>query len=116
MEPAKSSFTPEYTEFETRDDARRIVRSTRIVDSVRMGFTVLTLLMGLTIVGTSGDALHVYNQTNLTSLLPVWPTEFNVGPTIALVTGGAVVMAASALSIACSKVPTVRMAKQSRRP
>lgn len=107
MASAKPSLTPEYSEFETRNDARMNLRSTRIVDSVRMALTVLTFLMGLTVVGTSGDALHVYNQTNITSLLPVWPVEFNVGPTVALVTGGAIVTAVSLVSIAASKVPTV---------
>jgi hypothetical protein len=107
MANTKPSFSPEYTEFETRDDARRIVRSTRLVDSMRMGLTVLTFVMGLTIVGTSGDALSVYKKTNITSLLPVWPAQFNLGPTIALVTGGVIVTATSAVSVVASKVAAV---------
>jgi len=83
---------------------------TRVLESVRLGLIVLTFLMALTILGTSGDALAVYNRTHISSdfLLPLWPVDFNLGPTIALVAGGSIVLVSSAISLAGSKTPAVR--------
>lgn len=85
------------------------LRTVRLVDSVRVGLTALALLSGLTVLGTSGDTLAVYNTTSVPAdfLLPLWPTEFDLRPTVALVAGSAVVVFTSIVSLVFSKVPMV---------
>jgi len=89
---------------------QKTARVTRLVESVRLGLTVLGLLAAITIVGTAADALAVYNTTHVSPafLLPLWPAEFNIRPSIALVTCGSVIILASAASLAVSKVPSIR--------
>lgn len=85
------------------------VRSLRLVDTARISLTALALLMGLTVLGVSADALHVYNETHLGRefRLPLWPDEFNLRPTVALVAGAAVVVVCNAVSLVGSKVQSV---------
>jgi hypothetical protein len=89
------------------------VRTIRLVDSVRVGLTVLALLSGLTILGTSGDTLAVYNTTSISAdfLLPLWPVEFDLRPTVTLVAGSALVVFTSIISLACSKARVVSIPK-----
>jgi hypothetical protein len=107
----KPQFTSDYQEFETRDDAayQKNVRTARLVESICLGLTALALLAGITIVGTSADTLSVYNTTHLGEdyFLPLWPSAFDIRPTIALVTCGAIIFVASAVSIVVSKLPPV---------
>jgi len=108
----KPQFTSDYQEFETRDDVayQKSVRTARLVESVRLGLTALAFLAGITIVGTSADTLSVYNTTHLGQdyFLPLWPSDFDIRPTIALVTCGAIIFVASAVSIVVSKLPPIR--------
>lgn len=108
----KPQFTPDYQEFETRDDAayQKSVRTARLVESARLGLTALALLAGITIIGTSGDTLSVYNTTHLGEeyFLALWPSAFDIRPTIALITCGAIVFVASAISLVVSKLPPIR--------
>ncbi|KAI1844091.1 hypothetical protein JX265_009646 [Neoarthrinium moseri] len=86
------------------------LRATRLVDGVRVSLTALGLLLGLTVLGTSGNTLSVYNTTSVptNNLLPLWPDEFDLRPTVALVVGSAIVVFASILSLITSKVPKLR--------
>ncbi|KAI0123856.1 hypothetical protein BJ170DRAFT_98861 [Xylariales sp. AK1849] len=86
------------------------LRSVRLIDSGRVGLTALALLSGLTILGTSGDALSVYNTTSVSTnfLLPLWPDEFDLRPTVALVIGSAIVVLTCILSLVFSKMPVLR--------
>lgn len=81
----------------------------RLIDSIKVGLTALALLCALTILGTSGNALAVYNTTSLPAdyLLPLWPDEFDLRPTMALVGGSVCIVVLSILSLAFSKVPMV---------
>jgi hypothetical protein len=81
----------------------------RVVESARLGLTVLALLSAITIVATAGDALAVYNTTHLSQeyLLPLWPMDFNMGPSVALVTCASIIVVASAASLLVSKVSAV---------
>lgn len=85
------------------------IRTLRMVDGARVGLTVLVLSMGITILGVSGDALAVYDATHVPHdfLLPLWPDQFNLRPTVALVVGSAIVVVASAVSLLFSKVQSV---------
>jgi hypothetical protein len=109
----KPSFSPEYHEssqFEDNDKSS----SSRVLDAARLGPTVLALSMAIVIVGTSADNLKIYNQTHVSEdfQLPLWPFSFDLGPNIALVACGAIMIASSILSIAVSKVPSVRSSPQ----
>lgn len=111
----KPQFSSDYQEFETRDDAayQKSVRTARLVESIRLGLTALALLAGITIVGTSADTLSVYNTTHLGEdyFLPLWPSDFDIRPTIALVTCGAIIFVTSAISIVVSKLPPVSISR-----
>jgi hypothetical protein len=106
----KPEFQSDIHEFETRDVGYgKALRATRMVESVRLGLTTLALLAGLTIVGTSAETLAVYNKTHLGQdfLLPLWPSDFDIRPTIALVACGSITFLASAASLIASKVQAV---------
>ncbi|KAK8111558.1 uncharacterized protein PG998_008015 [Apiospora kogelbergensis] len=86
------------------------VKSIRLVDSVRVGLTALALLCGLTILGTSGDALMVYNTTSVSPdfHLPLWPRHFDLRPSVALVIGSVLVVLTNIVSLVFSKVKMLR--------
>jgi hypothetical protein len=109
---AKPDFQSGFEEFEAPPSLDEKTGGTaRRVESVRLGLTVLALLAGMTILGTSADVLAVYNQTHLGQdfLLPLWPSDFNIGPNIALIACGAIVILASAVSLLISKVQYVSL-------
>ncbi|KAJ4192262.1 hypothetical protein NW755_004389 [Fusarium falciforme] len=85
-------------------------RMFRLTDSGRLGLTVLGLAAGITILGVSADSIAVYNATHVPGdfLLPLWPANFDLRPTVALVVCSALVMVANAISLVASKVPTMR--------
>lgn len=85
------------------------VRMLRVLDSVRIGITSLALLMGLSILGVSADTLAVYNKTNVGPLLPLWPDDFNLKPTVALVVGSTIVFLVNLVSLVFSKVRYVSL-------
>ncbi|KAF5658132.1 hypothetical protein FHETE_10049 [Fusarium heterosporum] len=82
----------------------------RLIDSARLGLTILGLAAGLTILGVSANALTVYNATYVPQdwLLQLWPANFDVRPTVALVVGSAIVVVANLISLIASKIPAVR--------
>ncbi|KAI1489179.1 hypothetical protein F5X96DRAFT_670910 [Biscogniauxia mediterranea] len=86
------------------------LRRIHLIDNVRVSFTSLALLCGLAVLGTSGDTLAVYNATHVSNNfhLPLWPDQFDLRPTIALVVGGVVVVFANAVSLLFSKVQVLR--------
>jgi len=108
----KPQFSADYTEeFDTHERAAQKNATTfRILESVRQGLTVLTLLFGLSILGTIGDSLAVYNRTNTAdaTILSLWPVAINVGPTVTLLTGASVIVFTNIVSITFSKVPSIR--------
>ncbi len=111
MASEKPEFTPEVSDFEGHDEPRRSLGKARIVESARLGLTLFTLLMAMSIVGTTADSLAVYNKTHIADnfLLPLWPVEFNLGPTISLVTGGSIIILSNTMSLIGSKVPAVSL-------
>ncbi len=81
----------------------------RIVDTLRVGFTIVALAVGAVVLGLSADALAVYNSTSLPAdfMISLWPDEFDTRPTKALIACGAVVIVANGLALALSKVSAV---------
>jgi len=87
-----------------------MITGSRTVESVSFAATLLALLAGLTILGTSADTLGVYNKTHLGAeyFISLWPAEFDVRPTIALVVCSVIIFVTSAISLIVMKVPAVR--------
>jgi hypothetical protein len=87
------------------------MKTLRMVDTARVGATALALLMSLTVLGVSANTLRVYNDTHVSSdfLLPLWPDEFNIGPTVALVIGSAIVMVAHVVGLLFSQLRFVSL-------
>jgi hypothetical protein len=85
------------------------MRVIRMVDSARSGTTLLALLMGLTVLGISANTLRVYNETHVSSefMLPLWPDDFNIRPTISLVIGSAIVLISNLIALCFSHVGAV---------
>ena len=87
------------------------VGALRRTDSARVGLTVLALLMGLTALGVSGNAIYVYNNTRVASSflsLALWPDDFSLQPAVALVVGGVIILLTNIVSLLFSKVQVVR--------
>ncbi|KAI1106259.1 hypothetical protein F4804DRAFT_51104 [Jackrogersella minutella] len=107
----KGPVAPIYSEFDFNDlEYQRYQKKIRLVDSARIGLTTLVLLCGLTILGTSADTLAVYNATHVPSdfHLPLWPDQFDLRPTIALVVGSSIVVVTHSMSLLCSKIKMLR--------
>jgi hypothetical protein len=110
MAAPKAQFTSDFQGFDTQDfENDKSVRTARTVESIRLGLTVLALVSSITILGTAGDTLATFNTTTLGAeyIISLWPNEFDIRPTTALVVCGAIVVVASAASLAASKVPSV---------
>ncbi|KAI6090368.1 hypothetical protein F4821DRAFT_29620 [Hypoxylon rubiginosum] len=100
-----------YTEVDPQDIYyQKHQKKIRMVDAARVGLTLLSLLCGFTVLGTSADTLATYNSTHLTGdfHLPLWPDQFDLRPTIALVVGSCIVVLASVVSLLFSKVQVLR--------
>ena len=110
MADCKPQSASGFNEFETRDAGHeKAIRTARMAESARLGLTVLALTASITIVGTAADTLSVYNTTTLGSeyFLSLWPSDFDIRPTTALIICGAIVIVASTCSLAASKIPAV---------
>ncbi|KAJ0316793.1 hypothetical protein COL5a_011416 [Colletotrichum fioriniae] len=55
-------------------------RLLKTVDTARVSLTAVALLMSITILGTSADALAVYDATHVPAgfMLPLWPDAFDL--------------------------------------
>ncbi|PVH82278.1 hypothetical protein DL98DRAFT_514044 [Cadophora sp. DSE1049] len=107
---SKPEMQSEFQEFDTPVARPQKSGVSRIVESVGLGLTVLALLSSITIVGTAGDTLGVYNKTTLGSEFPLalWPREFDLRPTVALVTCGTIIMLSSVAFLIATKVPAIK--------
>jgi hypothetical protein len=111
MTDVKPESTSSFPEFEIREiEQQKNNKIIRLVESGRLALTVLSLLSALVIVGTSAETLGVYRRTHLGDdfFLALWPTDFDIRPTIALISCGAIIVLISAISLAATKVPAVR--------
>jgi len=86
------------------------LRTVSMVDSARTGTTVLAFLMGLTVLGISANTLRVYQDTHVSQeyMLPLWPDEFNIRPTVSLVIGSVIVLVANIVALCFSHVGSLR--------
>ncbi|QPH16649.1 hypothetical protein C2857_001338 [Epichloe festucae Fl1] len=101
-----SDFEVDHHELPTHSNARLA----NALHSIRVAMTTLALIAGVVILGLSADTLAVYNATHLPAeyLLPLWPENFDLGPTKALVAGSAIVTVMNAVSLLASKTRSIR--------
>jgi len=112
MSETKSEVVAETSSFDAPTlTHQKSNRMARVVESAGIGLTILALLAAITIVVTAADALAVYNTTSLPGdhsyLLPLWPADFNMRPSVALVSCGSVIVLASASSLIVRKAPFI---------
>lgn len=98
---------------EAQDAERHSLQPNRllgIVHNARIALTVLALAAGITILGVSANGLLVYHETYLPAEfhLSLWPAQFDLRPTAALIAGGVVVTVANVVSLFFSKVQALR--------
>jgi hypothetical protein len=110
LSPPKSQFSPHVEEFSSPSSySSPKRRGMRVTSTTHLGLTVLAFFVGIVILVLSAHAIAVFNDTYLGAdfLLPLWPGTFNLGPSIAvLVCGGVVIVSALGVVVA-SKVPAV---------
>jgi len=99
--------------FEAESQDRHLqskLRTVSMVDSARAGTTLLALLMGLTVLGISANTLRVYQDTHVSQdyMLPLWPDQFNIRPTVSLVIGSVIVFVANIIALCFSHVGALR--------
>ncbi|KAK4237922.1 hypothetical protein C8A03DRAFT_44287 [Achaetomium macrosporum] len=101
-----SSFEADSTDLHLRSKMLTV----RMLDTARVGTTALALLMGLTILGVSANTLRVYQETHVSPdfLLPLWPDEFNIRPTVSLVIGSTIVLVSNIVALCFSQVRPLR--------
>jgi len=76
----------------------------------QFGLSLLALLSSLVILGTTADTLAVYNTTHLDEnfFLPLWPNDFNIKPTIALIVCGSIIVLANVISVSFMRIARLR--------
>lgn len=81
----------------------------RLVNTLRVGLTVLALVIGVVVLGLGADTLAVYRATSLPEdyLLQLWPAEFDIRPTNALIACGVIVLVANGMALGLSQVSAV---------
>ncbi|KAK2630070.1 hypothetical protein QTJ16_000890 [Diplocarpon rosae] len=113
-EPTKPSLRSTFDELEPPPMASRQQRTgaARLVESVGLGLMVLALASSIAIVATAGDTLGVYNKTTLGPEFPLalWPRDFDLRPTVALVTCGTIMTLCSVAFLLATKVPVIKNA------
>ena len=106
----KPEFITDFSEFDNNDEEN--TKDTRLVktaEAVRLGLTTLAVLSAVTVLGTAGDALANYNSTKLgpNYILSIWPNEFDIRPTHALVICSVIVLVSSLISLVGIKLGAV---------
>jgi hypothetical protein len=111
MADSKPQMQSDFEEFDAppTHSQQRPASMARTADAAHVGLTALALLSALVIVGTSAETLATFNSTYLGKeyYLPLWPTDFDLRPTTALVACGTIIIVTSAVSLATSMVPAV---------
>jgi len=102
----KAKFSPEVTELQF-DEGVRPARRAHFLDTARLGLTVLSLLLGIVIIGTSADALIIFNRT-YDDTFALWPPSLSVGPNLAIAASGVIIVLSSTVAIIASRIGFIR--------
>jgi hypothetical protein len=100
----------DFREYESSDDGvPKATGPSKAIESARLGLALLALLCSITILGTSGHTLSVYNKTHLGQdfFLPLWPNEFDARPSVALVTCASIIVLSSLIGLIAAKLPFI---------
>lgn len=89
------------------------LKTLSLLDGARVALTAVAFLAGITVLGVSADAVAVYEATHLPPEynLPLWPKNFNIGPTIALVVCSVIIILANGASLALCRGKSVSRPK-----
>lgn len=89
------------------------LKTLNFLDGARVALTAVGFLAGATVLGVSADAVAVYEATHLPPEynLPLWPKNFNIGPTIALVVCSAIIILANGTSLVLCRGKSVSRPK-----
>ncbi|KAK4074379.1 hypothetical protein V8C40DRAFT_245400 [Trichoderma camerunense] len=109
-ELSSSEFEVEAQSLQLQAQRQSNTRLINVVHGGRIALTILALAAGITVLGVSANSLMVYHQTYLPSdfYLPLWPSQFDLRPTAALVAGGVVVTVTNIVSLLFSKIQALR--------
>ncbi|OTA07886.1 tryptophanyl-tRNA synthetase [Trichoderma parareesei] len=115
MSSLKNEISASDFEVEAQDAQRQVqhqakLRLVSLVHGIRVALTVLALAAGITVLGVAANGLIVYHETYLPPdfFLQLWPAQFDLRPTQALVAGGVLVVVANLVSLLFSRVQALR--------
>ncbi|KAH0495777.1 hypothetical protein TgHK011_009308 [Trichoderma gracile] len=115
MSSLKNEISASDFEVEAQDAQRQVqhqakLRLISLVHGARVALTVLALAAGITVLGVAANGLIVYHETYLPPdfFLQLWPEEFDLRPTQALIAGGVLVVVANLVSLLFSRVQALR--------
>lgn len=108
-ELSSSEFEVEAQDLQQQAQLQSKLRLINVVHSSRLALTVLALAAGITVLGVSANGMLVYHKTHLPAeyYLPLWPSQFDLRPTAALIAGGVLVVVANIVSLFFSKIQAV---------
>ena len=104
-EVSVSDFEEEAYNVDTRSKTRHV----RIVNAIRISLNVLAFATGLVVLTMAADAKATFNNTSVPPnyLVSLWPYDFNIRPTDALIGTGAIVLIMTCFSFVLSLAPAV---------
>lgn len=84
-------------------------RWSKLLNAIRIATAVITLIISVPIVGTTGNSLKAYQSTNVGGkmYLPLWPANVDLRPTHSILACGIVVMIWSLIYLIASFFPSV---------
>jgi hypothetical protein len=97
-------------ESETHDiELQSKTRIFHIVERSRVTLTAVGLVVAVAALGLSADSLSVYNNTHVPArfLLPLWPENFDIRPTNALIAGSVIVVLVNGFALLTSQIQSV---------
>jgi hypothetical protein len=108
-ELSSSEFEVEAQDLQLQAQLDSKLRLINVVHNSRIALTILALAAGITILGVSANGLLVYHETYLPAefYLSLWPSQFDLRPTAALIAGGVIVVVANVVSLFFSKIQAV---------
>lgn len=90
--------------------AAKYQRWSKLLNAIRIATAVITLIISVPIVGTTGNSLKAFQSTNLGAklYLPLWPAYVDLRPTHSILACGVVVTTWSLIYLIASFFPSVR--------
>ncbi|KAH7041310.1 uncharacterized protein B0I36DRAFT_358493 [Microdochium trichocladiopsis] len=92
-------------------------KRSKTFDAIQVALSSLSLLCGLVVLGTSSSVASVYSSTHLPIELdlPLWPEDFDIRPTNALIAGGVLVAVVNFVALAFAKIQKLQKLQMAQR-